>query len=866
EACDDGPDNGTYGHCAADCAGPGPACGDGVAQRAFGEACDHGADNGTYGHCAADCAGLGPHCGDGVTQAPEEVCDDGDDNGVPGKCRADCGGRSLPWPVTPTTTAAATLRDGATCDEHDWLAKYLRYRRRLRGDGTAAYPGFVSIGAAPGQSMPASRREPGTHCAGNWQFEQCPRADLPDAQGLYKWGDGTIWLGGYLEVLGMERAVFADLGLDTAETERDLFLALMAFDRLDLEAEDTFPKPATLDGFFLRDDVPRDFVTTAAGAWRFPRAEPGIAGYECVASDISCEPPSVEKGSFVSQDQVIGLLHGLALVARFVPDGVVVDGVDLRHKAREIVHRMVAFLRDGGWRVTDPNGDHPPDAWGGNAIGFSNQLAKSANAIAAPDFGVDDYRTLASRTVGEAAWAGIVVIWGETHNYNRTMALKLNAITNDWSADTTARRAVGDGKDLYALTHALLNDVAPGAAFAPWRVESMLDGAPCGGPCRHTAGCAEAPGWKTEHRTWSPDERGGSRHYPSAEFNGLDYMALFDAYYLYRKGHLGFAPPKPPAGACGDFLGLDRLTSAPVPAGATYDPAAACVAADVGRRFCGRSFASWLDAAYRGEATIWTNGARWRCADGAPCVLDTASGDDHTGGDDLILGSTGADALRGGDGDDCLVGLDGDDVLEGGQGYDELHGGPGNDRLYGEGSGWIILDGEQDELYGEDGDDLLEGGPDDDALYGGPGRDTLDGGGGDDILEGGDGDDELHGRGGDDTLDGGAGADSLIGDGGDDTLWGGPGRDKLDGEAGADSLDGEDGDDFLRGGDGDDTLAGGTGLDRLCGNGGDDTLWGGWDGDTCRGGGFLGGHDTVSGCDDDSASQGECDNGAFDAW
>ncbi|MFO0589233.1 MAG: DUF4215 domain-containing protein [Polyangiaceae bacterium] len=53
---------------------PASFCGDGI-QNA-GEICDEGAQNGTYGHCKADCSGLGPRCGDGTVNGPEQ-CDDG---------------------------------------------------------------------------------------------------------------------------------------------------------------------------------------------------------------------------------------------------------------------------------------------------------------------------------------------------------------------------------------------------------------------------------------------------------------------------------------------------------------------------------------------------------------------------------------------------------------------------------------------------------------------------------------------------------------------------------------------------------------------------------------------------------------------
>jgi len=649
-------------------------------------------------------------------------------------------------------------------------------------------------------------------------------------------------------------------------------LALAAFDRVDERAETFFGVPPARDGFYLRDDVPDDFHLTATGAYRWPRAD-GYAGYECVAADLVCDAPSVEDGSFVSQDQSIALMWAMALVAKLVPADVTVDGVPLREDAREKVHRMVWFMRKNGWRIKDPNGDSPPDAWGGNAIGFSNAMAKVANIVCGPDFGVDDYRNFASETLGEASWAGLQVIWEATHAYNRTHALRLAAANGVWDGEKMASRAQGDGKDYYALTWALLHDAEIPAPWSDWRLEALLRSAPCGGPCRGVAGCANTFGWMSESRTHGPGDRFGSGHYPEAEFNGLDYLGLFAAYHLYKRGHwLPRVPARLPV-ACGSFKGVEALAAEGAPDGTLYDPNAACAAADRTVTFCRRPFAAWLEDAYRGRVTIFAGGGRWQCTPGQPCRV-VHDGTTRTTGDDLILGTPGDDTLGGGDGNDCLVGFGGADTLEGGRGYDELWGGEGNDALYGESASWIVLSGEADVLFGGPGDDVLEGNPGKDELYGEDGADELDGGEGDDFLTGGPGNDRMHGGGGEDTLDGGEGDDKLIGDGASDTLWGGPGRDALDGEAGDDSLDGGPGDDFLRGGDGDDTLVTGDnwethsfGHDRACGNGGDDTIWGGWDGDECLGGGwFLGGQDAVQGCDDGTASSGDCDNGAFEAW
>jgi len=875
EACDDGAANGTYGRCAADCSGDGPRCGDGERDRKH-EACDDGALNGTYGACRADCSGPGERCGDGALNGPE-ACDDGARNGQDGACNLDCSGAHDIWladgpALRPIGPAQPT--PPATCDETDLLGKYLHYRHRLRGDGTAANPGFVVIGLGPGRSMPANRREPTQHCAGYWGFGACPKPDLPDAKGFYAWGDSTIVLGEYLGLLALEHAMFTDLGLSTHETERDLRYALAAVDRVDERAESFYPGVAPArDGLFVRDDVPPDFHLEEDGGYRFPRAD-GFSGYECVSGALTCATPHIANGNFTSQDQSIGLLFGLSLVARLVPEGLQVDGVALAPDARDKVHRLVWFLRKNGWKVKDPDGESPPDAWGGNAIGFSNAFAKLANAVVGDEFGVGDYRNFASRTAGELAWSGLQLIWESTHDYNRTLALRLAAANGVWDAEKMARRALSDGKDYYALAWSLLQDKALAAPFSDWRIEALLRSAPCGGPCRGKSCASETPGWMGESRNTNPEQRFGSEHW-QGEFNGLDYMALYAAYYLHRKGQytyerrpVGEAPP-----ACRDFPGLSQILTAGASDGQVYDPRHECAAAfDFGVELCRRPFGNWLADAMRGKVTIWAGGGRWACTAGGTCVIRKTD-DESTSGDDLILGTSGADRLSGGGGNDCLVGFGGDDVLEGNQGYDELHGGDGDDRLHGEGSG-LVLDGEGDVLFGGAGDDFLDGAPGKDELHGGDGDDSLDGGDGDDYLTGERGHDVLVGNGGEDYLLGGDGDDHLDGGWGDDALWGGPGRDTVDGDAGNDRLDGGVGGDLVRGGDGHDHLASGddweTGaldVDRLCGNGGDDTIWGGGDGDQCLGGGwFLGGTDEVHGCEDGSASSGDCDKGALDDW
>jgi fibro-slime domain-containing protein len=109
EQCDDGVNLVTYGGASKLC-GPGckwaPYCGDATVSN--GEECDEGSLNGSgYGHCTSGCK-IGPRCGDSHVDKPDEECDDGIANGTAGSpCAADC----------TLKCGNAKLDSGEQCDE-----------------------------------------------------------------------------------------------------------------------------------------------------------------------------------------------------------------------------------------------------------------------------------------------------------------------------------------------------------------------------------------------------------------------------------------------------------------------------------------------------------------------------------------------------------------------------------------------------------------------------------------------------------------------------------------------------------------------------------------------------------------------------
>ena len=86
--------------------------------------------------------------------------------------------------------------------------------------------------------------------------------------------DASLRLGWYIAVLATEYKLLNVQGLDTYQTRKELYYALEAFNRLDLNAESYFnlaapnnnpnqaisPSSDDLNGFFIRDDMPDNLL------------------------------------------------------------------------------------------------------------------------------------------------------------------------------------------------------------------------------------------------------------------------------------------------------------------------------------------------------------------------------------------------------------------------------------------------------------------------------------------------------------------------------------------------------------------------------------------------------------------------------
>jgi hypothetical protein len=333
-------------------------------------------------------------------------------------------------------------------------AAYWRVRDRLSSE-------YMVPGDQPGEMTPTSRRV--------------------DLTASMKWSDATIQLGWLIGALALEQALLADpsvlpdygeQGRTADDAAADLALALATLDRLDDHDASAFPDcagPWGLDGFFVRDDVPATINTE-------------FDGIDTIESDW-IDPVGTNKE--MSQDQVIHLLVGLALVARWTDPVLTVDGVNLRDQAVAATTRIASLVAaDGDWVIRNPGCDNREVNRGESAQFYSTAMADSFVAItgetpaeglypdAWEDSAVPDYVGWSNQNNLHMAMALAAVgdAWGET-TYDDLLTL---AAVHDWTVYPALHAALwgppSDAKAsaLDAALLAQLGELGDGAPSSPW--------------------------------------------------------------------------------------------------------------------------------------------------------------------------------------------------------------------------------------------------------------------------------------------------------------------------------------------------------------------------------------------------------------
>lgn len=384
------------------------------------------------------------------------------------------------------------------------LDKYWQYRHKLVAQ-------YMLVGDGQGYSLPASYINPGLE--------------------RMKWSDNTIWLGWYIGTLATEYHLLHNpryQNYHNGDTDRiqenltELYFALKALTRLDETAETSFTwnascgVPNARNGFFIRDDVPADFTDS------FP-------GYNFVDADFVEQNYANE----MSQDQAYHVLLGLSLVKRFVPDTVVVNGMNLHNEAVEQAALIGAWVHQDAWLIKNPacgnkNVDRGHDA---------TLLAKGLNlALVYISDGDQNYEADINST-SELVWNSLTnpALFVNVDNLHMTMALA--AVGEGWGAPTLDNLMVlADTNKWYAypMLYVALRDTATASNYATHKptinlwADSMLNEAPIDGPLS-TYPNQNGHGYGVNNRFIRPRINHYAGINPNEEghqWNGLDYMLL----------------------------------------------------------------------------------------------------------------------------------------------------------------------------------------------------------------------------------------------------------------------------------------------------------------------------------------------------
>ncbi len=402
-----------------------------------------------------------------------------------------------------------------------------------------------------------------------------------------EWGQTRKINGYYIGLLATEYKLFLENGqnADALVTLNELDLALDALIRMD-KCEDIEPWNyihESFDGFFIRNDVPpvlsnsmmeylnaglpegtySDFVyeyTHNRIGYPFaidpsvvlcPRMFESNSNYFYTNQvdlggflDLSTEYSIYNQkywnywyyGKFTSNDEIIGTLMGLSIVAKCV------DYAPVKLKAINIAYNLVEFAKgwevEGGFQMHYPNGFPISSGNGGNSMGLFYGMEKALQhmGLVVP---IDPSLYALSRASYFAALDHNIVHFDDS--YNNGMYIKLVStgdakglhtnsydvihslsMTKNWAVFYLMLWAVNYDKDL----------TKPKYDFPFDQLISDLNTAPCGGPYRYNYPDEThylSVGWACEYK-YDSDLAGqvGYTNTRTGVFPGVDYMLLYN--------------------------------------------------------------------------------------------------------------------------------------------------------------------------------------------------------------------------------------------------------------------------------------------------------------------------------------------------
>ena len=449
-------------------------------------------------------------------------------------------------------------------DEQKNLDKYVHYRQRFN-----QY--FMYVGDKSGESLVV--------CIRNRDFKP---------QLCY--GQHGVHFGYYLGVLATEYTLLTrnNQPQQADKTLKELLSALSAYEEQLDKCEQYWNKEKCLDGFFIRENVPLNYLDTST--------ETGKTHFEYLNTDLTAEnswnsdsnrmiglengKPAWVNGLYevyaqkdpMSQDEAYGVMMGLALVAKCVPPLAQEAKYLFELISLHIIGKNACQNCGGeGYVIKKPDCLSVSESTGGVTAFFGYGIACAAAKVTGKEIDYF-YNTFNSKKlssmVNDYSQTGkmkltiggnnMYMLWDMckggipgSQEWNRSMASTLAAMGDSWGKKTekglinncywTKGTKPHDWRSFYLSLWRFLNDKPPNREEKEL-IKSELNAAPFEGtynfkteenPTNFATG-----GWAYtyRYRATIKEQFEGDGHLRGV-YNGLDYMLMYNLYQLIYAGN-----------------------------------------------------------------------------------------------------------------------------------------------------------------------------------------------------------------------------------------------------------------------------------------------------------------------------------------
>jgi hypothetical protein len=345
---------------------------------------------------------------------------------------------------------------------------------------------------------------------------------------VIKWGDSTIMVSYFMMMVATEHYLKPKL-----TTLNELRNILKTLDRLDAVAENAFDKTIskkTLSGFFIRDDVKKDFLKKNTKLTK--------NGINLVMSDSSPydfgNGADTSRNKEMSQDQFWHILLGFALVKKLVDDDICNKLID------NFITRVMKHIINKDWFIYNPVLNKKV-ARGCDVRVFSYGFFKAANKILDTNVNDKKKKHLLFRNI--YFYLGIRKIQRTLHK------LKLNEKSIPYLALSTIADIGIDNKQTYLkyfidkhkrfehflLIYKILHNKGDVNKYKTY-YEKLLKEV----PVEHynysqSTGEFSSINWSSVNRLVDPEDSGKDNIHFNGEYNGIDFMLLYNLYKITYK-------------------------------------------------------------------------------------------------------------------------------------------------------------------------------------------------------------------------------------------------------------------------------------------------------------------------------------------